>query len=75
MTTGIIVIAIFTLLAIAAAGIFLLLRLTDEMFDDLGGGKRGRFPDSPDDFCQDDFHAAMQRQIAREKGINKGRGQ
>ncbi|MBQ0752200.1 MAG: hypothetical protein KBT70_18555 [Roseovarius sp.] len=75
MTTGIIAIAILTLLAITVAGFFLLLRLTDDLFEDMGGGKRRRFPDSPDDFCQDDFHAAMQRQIAREKGINKGRGQ
>lgn len=74
MTTGIIAIAILTLLAIMVAGFFLLLRLTDDLFEDMGGGKRGRFPDSPDDFCQDDFHAAMQRQIARDKEINRGLG-
>ncbi|MBW4972106.1 hypothetical protein KZZ08_00655 [Roseovarius mucosus] len=65
-TTGIIVIALLCMLALSIAGLFLLLRLTDEMFDELGGGKRERFPD-----CQDDFHAAMQRQIAREKGMEQ----
>lgn len=68
MSTGALAIAVIVLVALIAAAMWSLVGLVEDLFEDLGGRFREREPDPE---CQDDFHAAMHRKIARDKALKQ----